>query len=153
MFKGESHDRAHLLPSVPVTWSGINVRNIIDRLLEVKSCTGFSDGPAISTMNGKMPRSKDIDDMLHELLMGIFDLNRALFLPDITSHELISLHYQCYRTFRQSSDTRAVEQGVALVDIDVVNRWKRVKGSKGKVPSHTMQQRYAQFDMLLDPFF
>ena len=90
--------------------------------------------------------------MMHEVLIEIFDTKRFLFPPDITSHELIAKHYQCFRTFRQLLDTRALEHGVNSSDVDVVNHWKKVETSKGKVPGHIMQQIYAQFDLLLEPF-
>ena len=99
-----------------------------------------------------MLRSNDINDTFHKLLMEIFDLKRALFPPAITSHKLILRHYQCYGTFRRSSDTRVIDQGVSSADIDIVNIWKLFEGSKSKVPAYAMQQRYAQFNMLLAPF-
>ena len=150
--KGESHDRAHLLPSVLVTDSGLDVREALESLREVKVLLGINDGLAISSMDGKMWQPGDIDDMIHEILVDIFHSKIFLFPADITNPGLVWKHYQCYRTFRRSSDTRALEQKVAQADIDVVNRWKRVEAAKGKVPGMSMQQRYAQFDQLLDPF-
>eukprot|EP00978_Attheya_sp_CCMP212_P047630 scaffold422659_cov59-Attheya_sp.AAC.2 len=51
--KGEHHDLAHLLPCVPVTSSGIQVRNAITDLIDLKEKAGFVDGPAISDISGK----------------------------------------------------------------------------------------------------
>ena len=44
--KGESHDRAHLLPAAVVTKLGLNVKGILKRFLDVKKQAGFMDGPA-----------------------------------------------------------------------------------------------------------
>ena len=150
--KGESQDRTHLLPSVHVTDSGINVHAALRMLLDVKGELGFTDGPAISSMAGKIWRARDVDDMIHEILLDIFHSKRFLFPTDIVNPDDVTKHYQCYRTFRRSSDTRAIERQVASADIDVVNRWKKVEGAKGRVPGMSMQQRYAQFDQLLGPF-
>ena len=150
--KGESHDRAHLLPSVLVTDSGLDVRGALKSLREVKASLEINDGPAISSMDGNMWRPRDIDDMIHEILVDIFHSKRFLFPANITDPGLVQKHYQCYQTFRRSSDTRSLEQKVSQADIDVVNRWKRVEAAKGKVPGMSMQQRYDQFDQQLDPF-
>ena len=150
--KGESHDRAHLLPSVVVTKSGLNVKNMLERFLAFKRQAGFEDGPAIANAQGKMYRTKDIDDMLHEVLIELLEEQRDLFPVDIQSEELVRKHYQCYRTFRRSSDTRAIEEKVSPLDVEIVNRWARVEGAQGKRPSHKMPIHYAQFEHLLKPF-
>lgn len=150
--KGESHDRAHLLPSAVETKSGVKVKSIVGRFLEAKGNIGFTDGPAISDDNGKMYRTRDIDDMLHEVLIEIFEDDRNLFPIDITNTELVRRHYQCYRTFRRSSDTRAIEEEVEGLDVDIVNRWAKVERAKGKRPGHKMPIHYAQFELLLKPF-
>ena len=113
---------------------------------------GFSDGPAISTSKGKMLGSRDIDNMIHEVLLDFFTSKKFLFLADILGVEAVCKHYQCFRTFQRSLDTRALEQKVASSDIDVVNSWKRGEKENGKLPGIPMQQRYAQFDQLLQLF-
>ena len=150
--KGESFDRAHLLPCFPVTSLGLNVRDTLRSLLDAKAALGFTDGPTISTSKGKMLESRDIDDIIHKVLLDLFTSKRFLFPADILDVEAARKHYQCFCTFRRSSDTRALEQKVTSSDIDVVNRWKRVEKANGKVPGMPMQQRYAQFDQLLQPF-
>ena len=106
--KGESLDCAHLLPCTAVTGSGLDVRKILKRLLEAKENVGFRDGPAVSDVNGKLLKTKDLDDMLHKILFKVYDEKRDLFPVDILDHEMVSKHYQCFRTFRRSSDTRAI---------------------------------------------
>ena len=71
--KGESHDRAHLLSSTAVTKSGLNVKDNLGRFLAFKRQAGFTDGPEISNAQGKMYRTKDIDDMLHEVLLELLE--------------------------------------------------------------------------------
>jgi len=61
-------------------------------------------------------------------------------------------YYQCFRTFRKSSDTRALERGVTKVDIDIVNKWKSDENSKSNKPSLLMHLLYAQFNIFNGPF-
>jgi hypothetical protein len=50
---GESDDRAHLLPCVPITSSGINASISLQRLIKFKLTRGCVDGPAISDLEGR----------------------------------------------------------------------------------------------------
>ena len=90
--KGESHDRSHLIPCANVTASGIEIRKITQRFLEYKRKLGFTDGPAILDTEGKLLRIKDLDDMIHEVLIEIYEEKKTLFPMDITSHDLIIKH-------------------------------------------------------------
>ena len=95
---------------------------------------------------------KDLDDMLQEILMDMFEDKRELFPDNIDGKDKVRKHYQCFRSFRRASNTRALEQKVATANIDIVNRWKKVEAGDRKRPGFTMQQHYAQFDLLLKPF-
>jgi len=150
--KGEHHDLAHLIPCTNLTSSGINVKNILRRLLDEKARFGLSIGPAISDSNGKLYSAKSIDDMLHEALTSIFQNDSTLFPIQIDKEEKIYTNYQCFRSFRRTSDTRAIEEGVSTTDINIVNRWKTVEDAKGKKPSRSMHLHYAQLELLVAPF-
>ena len=150
--KGETTDRTHLLPSVNITSSGVNVKNTLRRLLDEKNCLGMKDGPAISDETGRMFRMRDLDEMLQELLSSLLVNKKELFPEDIKNQDDIKKFYQCFRSFRRSSDTRALEQKVSSPDIDIVNRWRKVEAGQGRRPGYSMQQNYAQFDLLLKPF-
>ena len=95
---------------------------------------------------------RHLDKMLHELLSHLFTTNKELFPEDIKSQDDVRKFYQCFRSFRRTSDTRAMEQKVSSADIDIVNRWRKVEAGAGRRPGYTMQQHYAQLDLLLKPF-
>jgi len=97
--------------------------------------------------------STTVDDMMHEVLGEMLITHRELFPPIIKTEEYIKKYYQCYRTFRISSDTRATEQRVNALDIDVVNRWRsEARKREGKITGMTMRSHYADLDILLQPF-
>jgi hypothetical protein len=150
--KGETGDRAHLLPSVEITGSGIRVRASLERLIAAKEARGFVDGPAISDENGRAMSTRDIDELMHESLLGIWQGFPSMFPADITSVEKLLEAYHAFRTLRRASDTRALEEGVSEDDINIVNRWHAVEASKGGRPARAMRFHYAQFELLLTPF-
>jgi len=150
--KGEHHDLAHLIPCALQTKSGINVKGIVSRLLEEKRKRGFVFGPAISDCKGIVWNSAIINDMLHELLIEIFENEQNLFPANVPTKEIIRDKYQCFRSLRRGSDTRAIEQKVEDKDIDVVNRWRTIEEAKGKRPNRSMRHHYAQLDQLIEPF-
>ena len=90
--------------------------------------------------------------MLWEMLKDCHQENRGMFPPDVTSTESLDQFYHCFRAFRKTSATRATNEAVKSIDVDIVNRWKTVESAKGSVPNRPMQQHYAQLDLLLGPF-
>lgn len=160
--KGEANVGYHLIPCINVTGSGIPVRKIVYRLLKMKSKLGFYDGPAISDTKGKMLNSLDINNTLWDLLETIFEEDKSLFPSDIITkieeaddiREGLSETYACFRTFRRTSDTRALNKKNELQneDIDIVNRWRSVEAARGKGPNLPMKHHYADIQILLEPF-
>ena len=67
--KGEDQYREHQIPCVNITNSGISVKYIIQRLVQVKEKLGIISGPVISDSEGFLLPSRDLDNMFHELLV------------------------------------------------------------------------------------
>jgi hypothetical protein len=150
--KGESGDRAHLIPCVPMTSSGIDVRASVTRLIEFKRSRGHTNGPAISDLSGNVLSHRAMNDAMMEVLEELFDSHRELFPASIPDKETLRVRIQVYRTLRRTSDTRALEQKVDRSDIDVVNRWKALERANGNRPNRPMRQHYAELELLLGPF-
>jgi hypothetical protein len=150
--KGESGDRAHLLPCVPKTSSGIKVREKLKRLLDFKKSIGQVTGPAISDIKGKIYSSRSLNDAFLEILEDLFDTHRELFPASIEDKETLRKRIQAYRTFRRTSDSIAIDEGVDQTDIDVVNWWQAVEKAKGSRPNRPMRQHYEELELLLCPF-
>jgi hypothetical protein len=71
--KGETGDWAHLLPSVHVTSSGINVHESLERLLDFKKSIGQISGPAVSDTRGKIFTTQTLNNAFLEILEDLFD--------------------------------------------------------------------------------
>lgn len=74
------------------------------------------------------------------------------FPPDILCREQLHERYQCFRTFRRTSDSHALNCKIKKLDIQIVNRWAKVEKAGGRLPSMEMQHHYAEFGTLLQPF-
>jgi hypothetical protein len=150
--KGEHQDRCHLLPCSCVTVSGINVKEWLMSLIQIKTEDGYTEGPLFTDKEGMVMSTHALDDTLTELLEEIYDIKPSLFPISITSREEINGNYQVFRSFRRASDTRALERNVSSSDIDIVNRWHKIEQAKGGRPSFQMKEHYAQAELLLEPF-
>jgi hypothetical protein len=150
--KGEQHDRCHVIPCSIRTQSAIEVKKSVERLLLHKKTHGYVDGPAISDSQGRLYSSRGIDDMMHEALEEVFGSHRELFPPSIKDEEALRSSYQAFRTFRRTSDTRALEMKVARDDIDVVNRWQKIEKAQGRKAGLDMRHYYADVTLLTGPF-
>lgn len=161
--KGETNEDAHLIPCIETTSSGIKIKDIVFRVVNQKQKMGFIDGPIISDDKGNAYRTKDIDALLIAALQTIYENNSSLFPVEIRAqieegdkdlHETLCQSYSCFRTFRRTSDSRALDMRHKLNkdDVDIVNRWKSVEAAKGKRPKLAMKQHYADVQVILKPF-
>jgi hypothetical protein len=81
--KGKSGDRAHLIPWVPETSSGIDVRMSVSRLIDLKRSQGHTSGPAISDVRGKVFSHRVLNNAMLEILKDLFHSHCELFLASI----------------------------------------------------------------------
>ena len=150
--KGESGARCHTLPCVAVTNSGLKVKETVGRLIKVKGDQGYVDGPAISDNKGRLASRHSVNDCFMEALEETFVMHQELFPMKIKELEHIRESYHIFRSTRRTSDTQALEAGVSVPDINLVNRWGTVERAKGKRPSRAMTYHYADVSILLKPF-
>ena len=91
----------------------------------------------------------ELNNMSSTLFEGIFEKEPQLFPPQFLKKEYARELYHCFRLFRRTLDTRAIEMSVSDKDIAVVNRWSLVEKRKDKKFSQPMKQHCAQFELLL----
>jgi hypothetical protein len=99
-----------------------------------------------------MYSTRDMSESLIKVLEDLFDTDRALPPPDITSQEILHERYQAFRTFRITSDTRGAECDESSSDVDIVNRWESVEKAGGWRAAMPMRLHYTQIDLILKPF-
>lgn len=150
--KGEHAERTHLLPSVNVTSSGIEIKVWMKRALFMAQRQGRSTGPLMCKRNGEPFKTKELNETLHQFLGEVHERRPRLFPKDIKTVSDIEEKYKCFRSFRRGSDTRAMDKRVNILDNECVNRWRANEKAGNRVPSMPMHHRYADLSMLLGPF-
>ena len=150
--KGEHNERAHLLPSVNTTKSGIKIRHWIDRAVALQRSLGRTAGPLMQDRAGKRIPSMKLNEILHEALTHVFRRKPSLFPSAIKTEEDIREKINTFRSFRRGSDTRAHEEGVSESDINIVNRWVAEMKAGMSKPSLSMPQMYIDLSLLQKPF-
>ena len=150
--KGEHHVRQHLLPSVSTTSSGLHLKVWVKKLVAIRTREGRVDGPAVCGPTGEVLSTAILNNFFHEALIAVYERNPGLFLAGTKRPDDLEANYNVFRSFRRGSDTRAIAQGVAKLDIEVVNRWKGVERSKGTRPNMTMEHHYADVNFLTESF-
>jgi hypothetical protein len=150
--KGENCDCCHLLPCVFRSSSGIEPYVWIQQLLDLKASQNLVDGPAFSDEKGKILSATYINESMHIILEELLESDCNLFPKSIQSVDDIQSNYQAFRSFRRSSDTRAIDEKVAVGDINLLNRWHIIERAQGKRPNMDMRFHYAQVEELIKPF-
>ena len=150
--KGESNDSCHLLPCINVTGSGLNERFITHLHMTLKESQGLNNGLAVLDIHGTILNYNDIDQLLINILEEMYDKSSEGFPAKIDTKEKIGEHYHCFRTFRRTSDTQALNAGVMGYDVDIVNCWQKKEQAGTNMMNGPMKQHYADFELLIKPF-
>jgi hypothetical protein len=151
--KGEHHARAHLLPCLFVTSSGIRVQLWLQRLVQLQTWEGLTKGPAICDSEGIQLTTHVLNARFVECLCDIFDEKPELFLANIKNYGDIKMWYNVFRSLHRGSNARALSQGISDTCTSVINRWHLKEKAKGKMPSFTnIPQYYADINMLTSNF-
>ena len=95
-------------------------------------------------------RTRDMNEMLWEIMEELYEEDRDLFPKSITSVKDIRTKIQLYRTMRRSSDSQALRKGVTESDVKLVNRWSSSETSG--TASSILYINYSQQDLLNDIF-
>ena len=117
-------------------------------MIAVHEEAGRIEGPAICDSNGYLLSYAKINEGVWTLLEETFDGDRHMFPNDVKEREDIRELVNIKQTFRRSSDSRAIAEGVKETDIDTVQRWRKKKRAKGKAPSESMRVGYSHQELL-----
>jgi hypothetical protein len=143
-FKGETGERYHLTPLVAVTSSGIQVKSLISRLVEIKTARGYVRGPLFGD-DGLVIMAKIIELELMERLHGIKESHPGLIPSDLDRYEDFGI--SC--SFRCGATSAAQTRGVDNKYVNLINWWRNFEESKGWHPTLSMQDHYSGIQVLL----
>ena len=140
--KGDDFPSTHLLRSVPMTDSGIEVKWWRDALVEVHTRAGRSEGPAICDEKGFLLSHSVVNSHLWDVLEELHDEDPTQFPLAARDQSAIRELIQINRSGRRSAESRAVSKGVAELDVLAVNRWSKDVKAKGRMSNQPLTISY-----------
>ena len=146
-FKNETGILSHHIPLVEITSSGLKIRLWLERMLDWygpnRNGYAFRDEKGLKISTGYyapiiLQKLKDIQDSTREE-------HKGLISQDVDVFEDFGLS----RSFRRGSDSRAIEMGLDVLTIELINRWRSTEKSKGKAATLRMVHRYADVRLIV----
>jgi hypothetical protein len=144
-FKGEQNSRYHLSPLASVTSSGLQVREWVERLIEVRWQEGRVRGPAFCNKAGEVASSYAYYTGFVERLLVLQAARPELIPSDVDISEQFGLS----RSFRRGSTSVARTRGVEDKHVELINRWRTVESARGRHPTLPMKEHYSDIAILI----
>lgn len=144
-FKNEDGEGWHLMVSVSVTESGLEVRKWLERLVLILRSEGKKEGPAFCNVNGSIINYWKMNDNFVSELQRVQNQYPNLFEKNIEISEV----YSIYRSLRRGSTARATEAGVSATAIDLHNRWRSIEAGRGQRSRKSMRDYYTDLKLTI----
>lgn len=141
-FKGEQHSRYHLQPLAAETSSGLKVRVWVERLVTMMTKGGSIHGPAFGDGKGGIVSARLLEGYLMDKLQQVKDTQPGVIPSDMDCFEDFGIS----RSFRRGATSTARTRGVGEKQIDLINRWRKFEGAKGRRPAMGMQDHFRHRD-------
>jgi hypothetical protein len=142
-FKGETGERHHSIILANESMSGLKTRWWVEQLMDVCRREGRTSGPAFRAKGEKSISPTEYNAAVRHYV-GIIQSEPEGLISK--GEELI--RFGISRTYRKTSETRALRAGIPKGDVETVNRWHKVEKAKGKMPQFAMVDHYANAEQL-----
>jgi hypothetical protein len=109
-------------------------------LVGMRERQGLFHGPALCNEEGEVIQMSEYEETFYDVLHEIQEQRPDLIGPDVDIEQI----YGFYRSFRRGATTRAREMGVSEVDIDLINRWRKLEKAQGMMPSLPVRDHYTE---------
>lgn len=120
------------------TSSGLETRWWIEQLLQVCENEGRRSGGAFNNADGSLPSPSEYNALVRHYFAIIQSEENSVMDQDTPM-----IRYGISRTYRKSSESRALKAGVPKDQVEVMNRWKKIERAKGRKPHFAMADHYA----------
>jgi hypothetical protein len=144
-YKGEQHSRYHLAPLAAETSSGMKLRTWLKRLVAVREEAGQVRGPAFQTRAGGIMGARVVEGALMDRLQILKETKQGLIPPDVDCYEDFGIS----RSFRRGATSAARTRGVSDKHVDLINRWRKFEGARGRRPVLPMHDHYSDIEVLI----
>ena len=147
-FKGEQGKRSHLLVLANITASGVKIHRTVELFLKFRALHNIHSVWLFTDLNGNKMSFDDMNEIVLNQLDNIKynDSENNIFdLQNIDIRE----EYSINRSFCRGSSSSAQLLQIPTDIIELVNRWKKIKRSKGRKPKFSMLETYADIEILI----
>jgi hypothetical protein len=145
-FKNEDGERWHVMLSVAVTDSNLEVRKWTEKLVAVLAEERRGLGPAFCDTNGDMLSYQWVDDRFVKEIRRIQEVNPQL----IDSGLDVAEHYSIFRSIRKGSTARVTDMQVDSTTIDLHNRWRTLENRGGSKSTKSMRDYYSDLRLTIN---
>lgn len=144
-FKGELHARYHLAPLASTTDSGLKVQVWVERLVAIREKEGRLHGPAFCDKLGRIATAHIYEAGIMERLCAVQAANPGAISPDVDIYEQFGIS----RSFRRGATSVARTRGVEDKQVELINRWRKFEGARGRRPALPMHEHYSDISILI----
>jgi hypothetical protein len=144
-YKGEQHSRYHLAPLTARTNSGLEVRTWVERLVALQEEKGVVQGPAFQDARGALASARWVEGRIMDQLQRIKDTEASVIHAEVDCYE----HFGISRSFHRGATSAARVRGVDDKCVQLINRWRKFEGAKGRQPSLPMHEHYSDIQVLI----
>jgi hypothetical protein len=144
-FKGEQNSRYHLAPLASITNSGLKVQRWVERLIQVREKEGRFQGPAFCDPLGQIAKAHVYETFIMDRLHLVQSLDPRALSRDVDIYEQFGIS----RSFRRGATSTARARGVDDKIVDLINRWRKFEGARGRRPALPMHEHYSDISILI----
>jgi hypothetical protein len=144
-FKGEQNSRYHLAPLAATTSSGLRVQTWVERLVNVREKEGRRQGPAFCDDRGGIARAHVYEGWIMERLLRVQATIPGAISTEVDIYEQFGISRSFRRDATSAARTRKVDDRV----VDLINRWCRFEGARGKHPTLPMREHYSDMAIMI----
>jgi hypothetical protein len=119
--------------------SGLQVRTWVERLITVRVRKGRVQGPAFCDECGRITRAHLYEEWIMERLLRVQATIPGAIAPEVDIYEQFGISQSlCHGAFLVAR-TRVVDDKL----VELINRWRRFEGARGKHPNLPMREHYS----------
>ncbi len=102
-------------------------------------------GPAFGNADGNIISTRLTEGLLRERLQSIKERHPGTIPEDVDCYEDFGISW----SFQRGATSTAQARGVGKELIDLINRWRKFEGAKGRRPALGMQNHYSDIEILI----
>jgi hypothetical protein len=113
--------------------------------VQVREKEGFVQGPAFCDERGGIARAHLYEEWIMERLLRVQATVHGAISPEVDIYEQFGIS----RSFWRGATSVVRTRGVGDKTVELINRWRKFEGARGKQPSLPMRDHYSDIAILV----